>query len=135
MRQLFRAFVLALLLMTSACSTTYTISQQGPWIWLQKNGEIVSRLYVGKNKKKETYIRAEMPREDGIPGPALTLAVSDAGVMNKAAQDTENEVTKLYVRDVQMPGSGWKREIEEKEPVKKQEPKTEVKKQGEKKAK
>lgn len=86
---------------------------------MQKNGEIVGRLYVGKNKKKETYIRAEMPREEGRPGPALTLAVSDAGAINKASQETDEEATKLYVRDVQKPGSGWKNAKEEIEAAKK----------------
>lgn len=134
MRQLFRASVFTLLFMMSACSTTYTISQQGPWIWLQKNGEIVSRLYVGKNKKKETYIRAEMPREEGIPGPALTLAVSDAGVMNKATQETDNEVTKLYVRDVQKPGSGWNPDSLKEHLAKQKENQAAAKKQDDKKA-
>lgn len=87
---------------------------------MQKNGEIVGRLYVGKNKKKETYIRAEMPREEGSPGPALILAVSDAGAMNKATQETEQEVTKLYIRDIQKPGSGWKNAKEKIEAAKKQ---------------
>jgi hypothetical protein len=93
----------------AGCGTTKVLAQQDRWVWVSKNGELICRVFVGKFDKS-SFVRVEMPGDNGAPGSHMILAIDEKGSVAMADRELAAKVTKQYVEAVQQSGSGWERD-------------------------